>query len=175
LVAWFLGLGTAQEGILVARLINDPLSADQMDAAPAVRDALLQAIQSHSNNLLPIGVAQLLIGGCLVVLSAAVLFGAKIPVNLMLQVLGANVALALGGFFLAAPLREALLQGVLQTPEFQREVQALGQTAPEVMYRWFSRLNLALHVGALSLTAWALTRPAARRFMAYRAPSQHES
>jgi hypothetical protein len=174
LVAWFIGLGTLQEGYLVAKLVNDPLSADRMDLAPAVRDALLTSLQLHAEVALPVGVAQLLIGGCLVALCAASLFGARISPNLLLQVVGANVALAIATFFLAAPLREALLQGMLSTPEFQKDAEALGATSPELLYRWVNRLNLMLHVGALSLTGLALTRPAARRFMTYRAPSQHE-
>lgn len=172
-VAWFLGLGTLQEGYVLASVAHDPLQADSLGTDPGIREAIATSISQASHVALPIGVAQVILGGLLVVTTAALLFGGRVPVAFALQVITANGVLALVSYFAAAPIREAMIQAALEAPEFKEQALELGQRNAETMYAWFKRVNLMLHIGALGLAALALTRPAVRRFLAYsNAPKQ---
>ncbi len=174
-VAWFLGLGTFNEGYMLASIARDPLAGDSLNVPPAVRDTVVDTIVGASQIALPLGIAQILLGALLIVVSAATLFGGRMPLSFTLQVLAANVVLAVVAYFLAAPIRESLLQALLATPEFKAEAEAAGGLPPEQLYPWFRRLNLLFHVGALSLAGLALTRPAVRAFLAHSAASRQKS
>jgi hypothetical protein len=177
LMAWFLGMGTVQEGYVFVRLVRNPLAADELSLPAGLREVLAESVQQFAHVALPIGVAQMLLGGVMVLVCAATLFGARTPVNFCLQVLGANAALAIAMHVFAAPIREALIQALINSAELRTETFGADyattfQRNPESIYQWFNRLNLAMHLGALGIASLALTRPKAKQFFA--STARHE-
>lgn len=174
LVAWFLGLRTAHEGFLVIGIASDPLEGDALALAPALRDAMVQSIVQSADVLIPVGLAELMLGGLLMVLAAVLLFRGRVSVAFTLQVLLANALMAVIGHVLASPVREAMAQALAESPDVLGvEAEALSRTELLDVYRMAFHLSLVLHVGVLAILALAFTRPSARPFLRA-APRPHE-
>lgn len=167
IVCWVLGLHTALDGYATVRIIGNPLAADALQVPAALRDALLSSISANANTVLPVAIAQILLGGLLVIVSAGVLLRARISLGFGLQVLGANGLLFVVGYSLAGPVRDALVAALVKLPELQ--ANDVGGTEG---YYWAFRLRLAAQLMALIGAAWALTRPASRNFLAYTSPKE---
>jgi hypothetical protein len=174
LVAWFVGLRTAHEGYVVMSIASDPLVGDSLALAPNLRDAMVQGIVDTAGVAVPIGLAQLMLGGLLMVLAAIALFRGRVSMTFALQILVANALLAVLGHVLGQPVREAMVLTLAESPELLG-VDAAGVSQQELVqvYRLAFHLGLAIQVGVLGLLALAFTRPTARAFLRA-APRPHE-
>jgi hypothetical protein len=103
----------------------------------------------------------------LVVLSAVTLFRGRVSLSFMLQAIAANGALAVFGHVLGAPLREAMIRVLSESPEvFGIDPQDLDPRALVSVYRWAFHLGLGVELCILLGLGIALTRPAAKAFLA---------
>jgi hypothetical protein len=174
LVAWFVGLRTAHEGYVVMSVATNPLTGDSLALAPVLRDAMVQSLTDTANVAVPLGLAQLLLGGLLMSLAAIALFRGRVSVSFTLQTLLANAALAVVGHVLGAPVREAMVRVLAGSPELLGvDAGVVSREELVSVYRLAFHLGLAVQVGVLALLAFAFTRPAARAFL-HAPPRPHE-
>lgn len=165
LVAWFLGLRSLQEGWTSVQLVSDPLTIDALAWPEQVRDALLSSMQAHASIVVPLGVAQVLLGLVLVVVAGAALFGGRLPLGFFLQVLGVSGAITCLAYWLGEPVRRDLVAALVNTPGIVEAGELDEQTRAEV-FRWGFRFSLGLHLVTLGFAMLAVTRRAAREFLA---------
>ena len=170
-VCWALGVHTALDGYATIRILGDPFAADGLQIPSVMRDALVQSILANSSIVLPVAVAQILLGGLLVVVSIGLLARARVSVNLGLQVLAVNGLVFMIGYFVAGPIRDALVSALMKLPE----IQAAGASADPGNFYWAFRLRLAAQLAALGFAAWVITRPRSRKVLTPRAPSEEET
>jgi hypothetical protein len=171
-VAWFLGLTTVQEGYVALRLVRDPLSVDSLGLPNGMAEALVEGVMQHGSTALPIALAQFLLGGLLVVVSAGLLFGARIPRQFAVQVVSVNLAFAAFAYYMNEPMRRGIINALVSI----QPGELTGRLERDT-YVWGFRVGLGLHLMSLGLSAWALTRPSVREFLAYGtgAPPPRES
>lgn len=168
IVAWFAGLRVAHEGYVVARIVTDPLAGDTLTVTPALRDAMVQALLSHGEVALPLAIAQVFLGGLLVVVSALALFRGRLSIGFGLQVLAANAGITVLSHWLGAPVRDAMVHALSASPELLGpEFEAVDHQTLLSAYEWAFHLGLAFQLLVLAMLAWALTRRAAREFLGY--------
>lgn len=174
LLAWFWGLRTAHEGYLVASIAVDPLVGDALTLPPRLRDAMVQAISDNAHTVLPVGILQVIMGGLLLVVSLVTLFRGRVPLAFLLQVLAVNAAVSVLGHALGAPLRDAMIQVLTESPEvIGVDSAGLDQRTLRTIYRWAFHLGLGIDLVVFCGLGLSLTRPGARAFLA--APSRpHE-
>lgn len=166
LVAWFLGLRSLQEGWTSVQLVRDPLAIDGLAWPPEeVRSALLASMQANASVIVPLGIAQAMLGLVLVVVAGAALFGGKLPLRFFVQVLAASAAITVLAYWLGEPVRRALVDALVNTPGVVDAGELDEPTRAEV-FRWGYRLSLLLHLVALGFAMLAVTRRAARDFLA---------
>lgn len=163
IVATLVGLHTAHEGYTVLELLRDPLRADALGLPEEVRAALVESVMVHGNVTLPIGLAQLLLGGLLFVSALIAWLGSRGAVSLVLQALFANALLLGVAYFLREPIRAALVEALVASPGFEQEFAArVDESARALSYSWGLRLGSILQFAALATCGWLLLRPAAR-------------
>jgi hypothetical protein len=164
-VAWFLGLTTVQEGYVALRLVRDPLSVDSLGLPGRIAEALVDGVMASGQSALPVSLAQFLLGGLLVVVSAGLLFGARIPVHFAVQVMLVNLGFAGFAYYMNEPMRRGIIDALLSLQPADMEPALQHET-----YVWGFRVGLGMHMTALALSVLALTRPGVRHFLAHSAP-----
>lgn len=169
LVAWFLGLRSLQEGWTSVQLVRDPLSIEALAWPEQVRDVFLASMQAHASVVVPLGVAQVVLGLVLVVIAGASLFGGRLPLRFFVQVLGVSAGVTVLAYWLAEPVRRELVVALVNTPGLVEAGELDEQTRAEV-FRWGFRFSLVLHLVTLGFAMVAVTRRAAREFLASVAP-----
>jgi hypothetical protein len=133
-------------------------------------EARLQALAKQHRSAFPVSVARILLGIVLTLVSGAALAGRSSARMLGVQIVMANLVLALLSYWLQGQVREAMLQVVTT-----HAVDALGVVpgmsidASSELYRamwaWRDRLRFAAFELALPLFAlYALTRPRTKAF-----------
>lgn len=171
-----MGLRTAHEGYVALRVLNDPLLADTLAFPAPVQAAYVESLTANAGSMLPIGVAQLLLGGLLLVVSVATLFGGIRRVGYCVQALLANLVLACVVYVAAEPVREALVQALaLVTEGLPASSAEIDPAELNSAYLWGFRLGLSLHVLATLGAVWGLSRPSVRAFMAFTASTPRQS
>lgn len=175
LVAWFVGLRTAHEGYVVMNIASDPLAGDSLTLAPPLRDALVQTLTDSASVAVPVGLAQLLLGGLLMSVAAIALFRGRVSLSFALQTLLANGALAVLGHVLGEPVREAMVVVLATSPDLLG-VDAAGMSREELasVYRLAFHLGLGVQLAVLALLGFAFTRPAALAFLRASPEAQKE-
>jgi hypothetical protein len=169
-VAWFLGLTTVQEGYVGLRLVRDPLSVDSLGLPAQIAEALVDGVIASSQSALPVSLAQFLLGGLLVIVSAGLLFGARIPVHFAVQVISVNLVFAGFAYYMNEPMRRGIIGALLALQPAEGDVRLQQET-----YVWGFRVGLGLHMAALGLSVLALTRPTVRQFFAQSSAPPRES
>lgn len=173
LLAWFLGLRTAHEGYIITSIALDPLRGDALALPPSLRDAMVSGIVEHARTALPVGLAQAIVGGLLVAVSAVALFRGRVSLSFMLQTLVANAVVAVVGYALGRPVRDAMVRVLAASPEILgADPGNLDPPTLTSLYRWGFHLSLGLQLLALLGLGVALTRPGARAFLAYSRPHE---
>lgn len=166
IVAWFLGLRSLQEGWTSVQLVKDPLAIDGLAWPPEeVRVALLASMQANAAVVVPLGIAQALLGLVLVIIAGAALFGGRLPLRFFVQLLAASALVTLLVYWLGEPVRRDLVAALVQAPGVVDAGELDEHTRAEV-FRWGYRLSLLLHLVALGFAMMAVTRRAAREFLA---------
>lgn len=165
LVAWFIGLRSLQEGWTSVQIVKDPLTIDGLAWPEQVRDALLSSMQAHASVVVPLGVAQVVLGLVVVVVAGAALFGGRLPLKFFVQLLGVSGAITCLAYWLGEPVRRDLVAALVNTPGIVEAGELDEQTRAEV-FRWGFRFSLGLHLVTLGFAIVAVTRRAAREFLA---------
>jgi hypothetical protein len=163
-LAWFLGLTTVQEGYVALRIARDPLAVDSLRLPSEVSEALVNGLLECSRSALPLALAQVMLGAVLVIVSAGLLFGLRVPLDFAVQAIGANWVLTGVAYYLNEPVRRGIVTALVSLQS--AENSGLQQQA----YAWGFRIGLGLHLLALAFSAGVLTRPTVRRFFTYPAP-----
>ena len=162
---WLVGVNAAQEGYGAIDLLRDPLTGN-FGGSEDARNALVNALGEHSRVELPLAIAQLLLGGLLVFTATHLFLGGKPSLGFALQVLGANAALLIASYVLRESTRAAYISSLIE-----------GSKERDLLYNqfwWRSRFVFAFDLTALALSVFALTRPAARRFLSLRAEPENQ-
>jgi len=169
LVAWFIGLRSLQEGWTSVQIVKDPLTIDALAWPEQVRDALLSSMQANASVVVPLGVAQVVLGVVVVVVAGAALFGGRLPLKFFVQVLGVSGVITCLGYWLGEPVRRDLVDALVTTPGIVEAAELDEQTRAE-LFRWGFRFSLVLHLVTLAFAIVAVTRRAAREFLASVSP-----
>ncbi len=173
IVMSLVGLNTLNEGYATIELIRDPFSGarvlgEQTDAITiAATQARIQAIQAHPTTLLPIGIAQLLLGSLLVLVGFNALIGRRASAGFALQAITASAILAGLGFVLREPIRQAIFDALAAASPKSSPISPTSTW-------WIFRVKLAAELAALGLSAFALTRRSVREALAPPEPSADE-
>jgi hypothetical protein len=166
---WLIGMNTAAEGLVAIQVARDPFSSATpplgADSEALLRAAWMEAIAAHARVTLPLGVAQLILGALLVLISARALFGRKASTSFALQVLGANAVLLVVGYVLRQPVRAHVVDAMIATGMDARpsgiSAREFNQLVRTKLW-WTFRVLLGLQLGTLALSAIAITRRLAR-------------
>jgi hypothetical protein len=164
-LAWFLGLTTVQEGYVALRIARDPLAVDSLRLPSQVSEALVNGLIECSRSALPVALAQVMLGAVLVIVSAGLLFGLRVPLDFAVQTIGVNLALTGVAYYLNEPVRRGIVTALVSLQSAETDSGLQHQA-----YAWGFRIGLALHLLALAFSATVLTRPTVRRFFTYPAP-----
>jgi hypothetical protein len=159
LAMWLVGVNAAQEGYGAIELLRDPLTGN-FSGTEEARSALVNALGQHSQVELPLAIAQLLLGGLLVFIATHLFFGGRSSRSFALQVLAANALFLILGYFLREGTRVSYIAALLESSE---DPGALSKE-----FWWRSRFVLGFDLIALTLSFFALTRPASRQFLELR-------
>jgi predicted cation transporter len=166
---WLVGLHTMSEGLSVIQIVRDPLVVGSGIGGKHLQEvmqaAFASAVASHSNMVLPVGIAQLLLGASLVLVSMRALFRRPISTSIALQIVLANAVLVIVGYVLREPVRTAIVDAVVasgleQQPGGSSRSEAAAFVREKVW--WSFRIGLGLELGALVLSGVALASRAAR-------------
>lgn len=179
---WLVGMNTAAEGLVAIQIVRDPFSGASPTLGAADPDALLraawmEAVAANARVTLPLGVAQLILGSLLVLISARALFGRRASTSFALQVLFANAALLVVGYLLRQPVRGSVVDAVVASGIEQRPGGVSAREFDELLRTklwWTFRVMLGLQLGTLVLSVLALTRRSAREVLTPAEPSPGE-
>ena len=181
LALWFVGMNLLREGFATVEFVNDPFARMPVsldEGLEAVRwKAYVAATRHHAEELLPVGVAQALLGGALVVLSVRALFVRRLSAGFSLQVIVVSALVSIAAYVLREPVRAEIIEAVVKSG---LEKQPAGLGAAEFAelvrskWRWSFRIALGFQLVALSLGLVALTRPAVRLAFGASEPSVGE-
>jgi hypothetical protein len=168
---WFIGMNSAGEGFATVELVRNPLWNALAPAGDAGLEAVrwrayMQATRDHGSLLLPVGVAQLLLGTVLVFISIRALVARRASVPLFLQVVAANAALAIIGYVMREPVRGAIVDAIVASGIEQRppSISAREFTAGlRTKLWWLFRVGLALQLVAFAASAYAVARRSSRQ------------
>jgi hypothetical protein len=156
------GLLVSLEGFQILSVTTDPAFAtretSQLD--PVVGAALraqFEAVAELSRVMQPMGVALLLLGGALTIVSARGVFG-RTSVSTLLQLSIATALATVINFVLSGPVRAQAVAAVAVLPN--PEALDVARALP-IVYA----LRLALPLITLLLCLFGVTRRAAREFM----------
>ncbi len=174
LALWLVGMNTFAEGWVIVSVVRDPLLAATgaiaaSDLESVIRAALVAGIHEHPSRLLPLGVAEILLGGLLVGVAAKALFGRRASPSFALQVIAANAAIVVMSYALRQPVRERIVEAVARSGVEERPPGLSGgdfATAVRAKWWWSFRVGFSLQLMALGLSALAITRPSARELLA---------
>ena len=169
---WMIGIHVAGNSYTAIQVLTDPwFSGFQLSSG--LEDVFVKTMREHYDVLLPLSIAQLLIAGLLVVLSAVAVFAGRLSLMLALQTIGVMAALSIGSYVAEQPVREARINAqVAENAELMRE--QLGDQDVD-LYQLFwngERLALMIKLAALVLSGVALSRPRVRHFYAYHAAAR---
>ena len=171
---WFIGMNSASEGFATIELVRNPL----WSALSPIRDmgvdavrwrAYMQATRAHGELLLPIGIAQLMLGTLLVFVSIRALIARRASLSLMLQIVLANALVALVGYALRQPIRGAIVEAIVLSGVEQRPAGTDSSAFADLLrakWWWSFRIALGLQLLALTGSAWALARRPSRQLFA---------
>ncbi|HEY6556672.1 MAG TPA: hypothetical protein VI072_05340 [Polyangiaceae bacterium] len=175
---WLIGMNTLAEGYLTVDVVRDPfasvvspLSGRGME--DVVKAAFFEALAKHARTSLPLGVAQILLGGLLVFVAVRALFGRR-ATGFTLQLVLANAALLVAVYALREPVRGAIVDAVVRSG---LEQHPSGMSAREfdhmvrLQWWWRLRVGFGVQLTALLLSAFALTRKSARELLTGVEPS----
>ncbi len=174
LAMWLTGMNAAAEGWLAIEVLRNPLvaapsSVGAPDIDSVVRAAFVAALADNARHSLPLGIADLILGTTLVIVAAKALFGRRASPSFALQVIGANLVVLIVGYALRQPVRERVVESVVQSGLEERPAKveaAEFQSLVRTKWWWSFRVHLGLQFAALSLSAFALTRRSARELLA---------
>ena len=171
---WLLGMHAITEGVRAIDIVHSPLSEslaplDGDSISDAAQRAFIEGVAQHANVTLPLGIAQLLLGALLAVVSVRALFGRRGSLSFALQVVAANALLAVVGHVLHNPVRGSVIDaivasGIAQPPaQFDpAEFDALLRTN----LQWGFRFWLTAQLAGFGFVAFAVTRKSVRRLFA---------
>lgn len=177
---WFIGMNSASEGFAIVELVRNPLwraSSSLSDAGvEAVHwRAFMQATREHGRLVLPIGIAQLMLGTLLVFVSIRALIARRASLSFLLQIVAANALVAVIGYALRQPVRGAIVEAIVLSGVEQRPAGTDSSAFADLLrtkWWWHFRIALGLQLMALTGSAWALARrPARELFTRADAPS----
>lgn len=176
---WLTGMNVLKEGYRTVEIIHDPLTSTASPLSghgieDVINATFFDALAKNGKTSLPIGIAQVLLGGLLVFVSVRALFGRRASTSLAIQLVLANAILLSVAYAMRQPIRAAIVNAVA-TSGFEQ--QPSGISAQEfdrlVRFHWWWRLRVSFGVQllALILSGFALTRKAARELLTPAEPS----
>lgn len=167
---WVMGMNAAADGYVVVKVIHNPLSLSTAGAGKeALATAFVRAVSQHPRVNLPLGIAQILLGGLLVLISIKALVARHASTSFALQVLAANALLVIVSYALRQPVRGAVVDAIVGSGLVHRPSgisTAAFQRLERLQAWWAFRILLGLQLAALGLCAFALTRKTAREVLA---------
>jgi len=175
---WLVGLRTVGEGLNVIQTVRDPLQGSiaigHGSLHEIIQAAIVSATAAHGKTMLPIGIAELLLGGALVVVAVRGLFRRNMSISIALQVLLANAVLTVVAYMIREPLRGAVVEAVVQSalePQLRGARREEFHQIVRTKSWWSFRIALGLQLSALSLSALALSSRASRALAQAASPS----
>lgn len=179
---WLVGMNNTAEGFAAIEIVRNPfsgafgsLAGQALDSV--IKRAFVEGIGAVAKVALPIGVAQLILGGLLVAVAAKALFGRRASPSFALQVILANAAILAVGYSLRQPVRERVVEAVVASGLEDRPSNIPAADFDRVVrakWWWSFRIGLGLQLAVLGLGALAITRRSARDVLAGPEPSPSE-
>ncbi len=180
---WLIGMHSVAEGLFAIDVVRNPATVpgtttlQYKDIEEAMKGALVLATAKHGRIAMPLGIGELILGGLLVMLSVRALFARRASTSFAIQVLVANILFVIVDYVVSEPLRVSIVNtivgsGLDELPDFVPE-----QQRDEMQYLrwwWIFRIQLAIKLAALALSAFAFTRPKVREFLSPTEPHPDE-
>ncbi len=171
---WLVGMNAAAEGWVALEVIRNPLTiapsaVGTPDVESVVRAAFVRGLAEGARVNVPLGIAELLLGALLVGVAAKALFGRRASPSFALQVLVANAAVLMLGYALRQPIREGVVEAVVQSGAEERPAGVTQKDFAAIIrtkWWWSFRIGLGLQLVVLGLSAFAVTRRSARELLA---------
>jgi hypothetical protein len=171
---WLLGMHAVTDGIRAIEIARNPLSEslspiDGDGLAEIWQRAFVEGVSRHADVTFPVGVAQLLLGALLAIVSIRALFGRRGSATFFLQVVAANAGVVLVAYYLHDPVRNAVVEAIIahgidaRPPETGRaEFESLARAE----LNWVFRFWLVAQLLGFGFAAFVLTRRSVRELYA---------
>jgi hypothetical protein len=174
IMMWLLGMHAITEGVRAIDIVRSPLSEslaplDGDSISDAAQRAFVEGVVQHANVTLPLGIAQLLLGALLAVVSVRALFGRRGSLSFALQVVAANAVLAVVGHVLHNPVRGSVIEAIVASgiaePSAQLE-RAEFDALLRTNLQWGFRFWLTAQLVGFGFVAFAVTRKSVKQLFA---------
>lgn len=190
IVAWIIGMGGLMGGCNVVQFYQNPTDQTMHVHAPEGSDDLARyfaqqhqvtkqasdkAMLQYQNRMLPLGIANALLSGLLIVASARALGGRYGSLALVFQAVIANGVYTVVDYFLSRPVRDATIAAAVAEPMSFAKEESWDPSALGAAMGWTVHALFIAQLIALGLIAYALTRPAViKYFQSIQPPSAPE-
>jgi hypothetical protein len=177
ILTWFIGIEGVTRGIDELSFLYEGRVADvaavqhEADQDPLQYLVLVQeraqqaALVQETGTAFPFAVAQMLLGGVILIASGLAMAGRLEARSVTLQALALNALLAVAAYVLLRDVRAASISAVLEAASALelKEAQRMVQSAS--FWWWVHRTRFFLFdLGAIALSVFAITRPRARQY-----------
>lgn len=182
IVTWFLGINGLTSGCATVEYLRQGTvadvaevkrrAADEPDALQRIMQvqaaARLHAMSTARDRTFPLGVAQMILAGLLLVASGMAMRGKKGSRSLALQAIAANVALGFFDYELTRPMRGEWIGMVVQAKDIMADQLPEHAMLMSPSWLWWSeRARFVLvNVGIFGAAALALSTKRARTYFA---------
>ena len=170
ITTWLLGMHAVIEGVRAIDIVRSPLSEslsafEGTEISDAMQRAFIEGVSAHSGVTLPVGIAQLLLGALLALVSIRGLMGRRGSLAFALQVLAANALLVLVVYLVHDPVRGSVIEALVaelvreRPPEITRgEFESVSRTS----LIWGFRFSLSAQLIGFAFAGFVMTRKSVR-------------
>ncbi len=178
---WLLGMHAVIEGVRAIDIVRSPLSEslsvfEGKEFSDAVQRAFIEGVSAHAGVTLPVGIAQLLLGTLLALVSIRGLLGRRGSLGFALQILAANAVLVLVVYLVHDPVRGSVIEALVAELVSQRppeitpsEFESVSRTS----LVWGFRFSLSAQLVGFAFAGFVMTRKSVRHLFD-KAEKSHE-
>jgi hypothetical protein len=167
---WLLGMHAVVEGVRAIDIVRSPLSESLSafegdEVSDAMQRAFIEGVSAHSQVTLPVGIAQLLLGALLALVSIRGLLGRRGSLGFALQVLAANALLVLIVYLAHDPVRGSVIEALVAELMDQRPpdiARAEFESVSRTSLIWGFRFSLSAQLIGFGFAGFVMTRRSVR-------------
>lgn len=175
ILTWFIGIQGMTSGLSTIAFLREGTltdfsgimpdgSAEPMQYLVTIYQAAQQVAVAEARHIMfPLGAAQLLLSGLLVIASGLAMAGRPGARSVTLQAIAANTLLVIAAYALTTGVRGASIDAVVQAAGSLQLGESEAPFRTPQFWWWVERTRFViLQIGTLALAAFAMTRPRAK-------------